>query len=136
MKLTGKNVYVELGAFDISPWYRSLDFKHSQNSVEVTAGADEYDNFAATTKMASATLEVIVDNTWTPTQKAILYPGFEGDFNFGEEGNGTGKPKTGFNARVKDASRKAGYKDAFLMTLELEIADENGLLYDGITDTY
>jgi hypothetical protein len=136
-KISGKNLYASFAGTNLSTTQRSLDVDEQQESADSTAGADSYRNYVATVKTMGAKMEILLQehSTGGSAQLAVLLPGAEGTFLWGVEGTTTGKPKDGFYARVKNASKKIKFDDVYMMSLELENAG-TGRLYNGVTDLW
>lgn len=135
-KLTGKSLYMAFGSTVLSAAQRSLSITEEQETADVTAGADDYRNFANTVKMIEAEAELLYqDGTAGSAILAALPLGTEGTFVWGPEGNATGRPRKGFLARVVNISQDIPFDDAITITLGLQMAG-TALAYNGITDKF
>lgn len=136
-KISGKNLFMSFAGTNLSSTQRSLDVDEQQESADSSAGADDYRNFVATIKTLGAKVEILIPSHSTGGSAilAALVNGTEGTFLWGAEGSGSGKPKDGFFARVKNFSKKIKFDDVYMGNLELEMAG-TARLFNGITDLW
>ncbi len=136
-KISGKNLYASFAGTNLSSTQRSLDVDEQQESADSTAGADDFRNYVSTVKTIGAKMEILIQqhSTGGSAILAALVAGAEGTFLWGAEGSGSGLPKDGFYARVKNRSTKLKFDDVYMMSLELENAG-TARLFNGITDKW
>lgn len=136
-KLTGKNARLFYKGVDLSGEFRTIDVTRQQETADVTAGADDYRNFANTVKMIEVTAEIVMKEHGSGGSAilATLDLGGEGTLLWGAEGTATGKPKDGIYARLVDRSNPIPFDDAYLSKLKWQMAG-TALLYNGVTDLW
>lgn len=133
---TGKNLYVEYGGVDISGDYRSLNVDRSVSTYDATAGSDEDTSHLIGVRSATATLQVIVENTSGTAIRHVLHEGASGTLIWGPEGTATGKPKYGFLATTTSMADQIPYDDTVSFSATLE---KNGAWlfnFDSDADTF
>lgn len=136
-KLTGKSLYLQFGSTNISGEQRTFDVSEMQETADVTAGADNYRNFANTVKTIEATAEIIMKehSTGGSAILAALSLGTGGTLIWGPEGTATGKPKKGFYATLVDFSQAIPFDDAYTVKLKFQMAG-TALAFNGVTDLW
>jgi hypothetical protein len=120
-RYTGKNLVVEWKkgagpAVALTADGRSFEFTHDQETADGTAGADEYRVELKTVKMASASMELLMNSSaaWVDD----LQLGDEGELTWYPEGKTAGKPVWGMSALVKKMSQSLPYDDVAKFSLE------------------
>lgn len=136
-KLSGKDLYVEYNATNFSVAYKSLEIDEKQETVDATAGADDYRNHINTVKTIEATLEIIMQDFATGGSAilALLSLGGTAPLIWGPQGTATGKPKKGFMARLVEAPQTFKFDDLYTIKAKYMMAGTS-LLYDGVTTKY
>lgn len=136
-KLSGKNLYVSFNGTVLSAKQRSFEVMEKQETVDSSAGADEYRNTINTIKTIGAKMELIMENHSAGGSAilAALALGGEGTVLWGAEGSGSGLPKDAFMGRLIDNSKKLKFDDLYLLNLEWENAG-TARIYNGITDKF
>lgn len=136
-KITGKNLYVQFGSTNLSGSQRTFDVSQMQETADMTAGADDYRNFANTVKTIEATMEVVMQehSTGGSAILAALTLGTNGTLIWGAEGTATGKPKDGFYATLVDASKAIPFDDAYVLKLKFQMAG-TALAFNGVTSLW
>lgn len=136
-KLTGKNLYAAFAGTALNAKQRSFEVMEKQETVDSTAGADDYRNTINTVKTIGAKMELIMETHATGGSAilAALTLGAEGTLIWGAEGSGSGLPKDGFYARLIDNSKKLKFDDLYLLNLEWENAG-TARSFNGITDKF
>lgn len=136
-KLTGKRLRIFYAGTDLSGEFRTVDVTEQQETADVTAGADDYRNFANTVKMIEVTAEIIMKEHGSGGSAilAAMSLGGEGTLIWGAEGTATGKPKDGFYARLVDRSRPIPFDDAYLIKAKWQMAG-TALAFNGVTDLW
>lgn len=136
-KLTGKNLYVEINSVSLSATYKSLQIDEKQETVDSTAGADNYRNFINTVKTIEATVEIIMQD-FASGGSAILTEltlGGTAPLIWGPQGTAAAMPKKGFMARLVEAPQTLKFDDLYMIKAKYQMAGTD-LLYNGITDHY
>lgn len=135
-KASGKNIYVEFDG--VGFWVSGRNLKHTnkQNEADSTAGADDYENSVPTTKNIEVSIDMVMLKSAEggAALMAKLVLGHEANLIYGFEGNGAGKPKWGFFARVAQVDIDGDFKDVIKISTKFSMADDS-LLYDG-TSTF
>lgn len=136
-KLTGKNLYVNFNGTILSAEQRSFEVMEKQETVDSTAGADDYRNTLPTVKTIGAKMEIIMKqhSTGGSAIMAALALNTEGTVLWGAEGSGSGLPKDAFTGRLVDNSKKLKFDDVYLWTLEWENSGTSRI-FNGITDKF
>lgn len=136
-KLTGKNLYISYNSTALGDTYRSLEVTETQETADVTAGADDYRNFANTVKMIEATVEFIVKDysNGGSAQLALLTLGGTAPLVWGAEGTATGMPKKGYMARLVETPVTLKFDDAYTIKAKFAMAG-TAMLYNGVTDKW
>lgn len=138
VKVGGKGAYISFNGIEI--WVaggQGFKIDHKLNEAESTAGADKYENAVPTTYAikAEADLVLIADADGGTDYRAALKLGTEAALIYGLEGNGAGKPKGGFTARVVDGSIDIKHDDVIKIKIAWSNAGDD-LLFDDTTDTF
>lgn len=123
-KLTGKNLYVEFAGTDLSATLRNFSVSDTQEQADVTAGADDYRNYANTVKTTEATFELLVQD-WANGGSALaaaVYSGAQGTLIWGPEGTAAGKPKRGFYATITQYDEALPFDDAYTASVTMTMA--------------
>ena len=131
-KLTGKNLFVSFGGTNISGTQRTFSVTWQQEQADVSAGADDYRNFANTMRTIEASCEILVQDypNGGSATFATLAIGTQGTLLWGPEGTAAGKPKYGFFSTVTELSPDIPFDNAYVLKAKFTNAG-TALLYSG-----
>lgn len=137
-RLTGKNLYVGFidgsGTATISGDQTAFDTGLEQETVDASAGSDDWRVFLPTMKNGSFKLETYYKGTNGTATLARLEMGDAGTLLWGPEGTATGKPKWGIPVLVTKNDYSFPFDNLIKVTIEFQ--QQGDLAYNGNTITF
>lgn len=134
-RLTGKNLYVgwidATGTATISGDQTSFDTGLEMETVDASAGADNWRVFLATMQNGSFKMESYFKGTNGTAVQARIEQGDTGTLLWGPEGTAAGKPKWGIPALVTKSDYTFPFDNLIKVTTEWQ--QQGDLAYNGNT---
>jgi len=133
---SANDLYIEFDGLAIDTDFREFDAGIDEILVDSTAGADEVESqhYIRDTVAPTGTF-LIEDSAAGVLIQAKLEQGNTGNLIWGPEGNSTGDPKWGIEARVKKANIAFSHDAEQMLDVEF-VNTGREWLYDGRTDTF
>ena len=121
-RITGKDVYVTFDAVAIHGDFTSVSFEETEDTVDVTAGADTSHYYVPTRKDGTASIEVFYDGS-TEAVWDKLAPGAAGTLIVGPKGTALGYPKyTWSRAIVSSRGLDLPFDDGVKVSAEFQFS--------------
>lgn len=131
---SGHVVYIEFGGVAIDTDFRSFDPGIDSVETDATAGADALESSHQIRETVAPTGQFLIETTETALL-AKLEQGVTGNLIWGPEGNTTGMPKWGIEARIKKSNIAFSHDGEQVIDVEW-VNTGRDWLFDGRTDTF
>lgn len=121
----GRSAYFMLGTTDLSAFMDNIDFPHGSDVHETTTYGKSYKTKVGGLKEASFSIGGLYDSTTVSGVETVVPPmiGTIVSFEYGPEGNTTGKVKYTGNVVVEDYNHSTPVADMVRWTASLQTTD-------------